>query len=339
MDRRSLIARVFDGLPQQRLPRAIFGGGLWAFAQAGLLPERLVDEPGGRFVGRLSELYDGLDTDVLFIGSGLNSFPAEAIGGTLRFEGQAAPMLAAPPIRSTADLVRAEAADLLRSPATDALARLIEGVRANFPDRFLCATSWGPFTWGMIFCDPDLLREKLTADPPFVAAVAALGARLSAAYFDRLIDRGLIDGVSIPDGAVTLMPDAAYRELVLPHQRGLFAHVRGRGVRSILHMCGDIRRQLPLYLEAGADCISVDCSVGVGEAYELFRGSTVTAGNVDAVGLLAQGDEAAVRRGVAACLRQVGNPRLRYILMPSCDLPVDTPRRNVAAFLGAADEG
>lgn len=337
MDRRSLIAGVFDGRPQERLPRAIFGGGLWAFAQAGLLPGELATDPG-RFVDALSALYDGLDTDMIFVGSGLNSFAAESIGGTLRFDGRTAPLLEQPLIRSTADLSRAEAADPLFSPSTAVLVRVIEGVRANLPDRFLCATSWGPFSWGMILCDPNLLREKLTADPPFVGAVTALGARLSAAYFDQLIDRGLIDGVSVPDGAVSLMPDAAYRELVLPRQRELFDHVRGRGVRSILHMCGDIGRQLPLYPGAGADCISVDCTVGVGEAYDLYRESTVTAGNVDAVAVIARGDEAAVRRGVAACVRQVGDPRLRYILMPSCDLPVDTPRRNVVAFLAAADE-
>ncbi|MHB8834407.1 MAG: uroporphyrinogen decarboxylase family protein [Candidatus Methylomirabilia bacterium] len=84
--------------------------------------------------------------------------------------------------------------------------------------------------------------------------------------------------------------------------------------------------------------MSVDCSVEIGEAYELYRDTTVTAGNVDAVAVLARGDEAAVRGAVAACLRQVGDPCLRYILMPSCDLPVDTPLRNVAAFLAAADE-
>ena len=328
---------MFDGRPQERLPRAIFGGGLWAFAQTGLLPAELADDPG-RFVNALSTLYDGLDTDLIFVGSGLNSFPAETIGGTLRFDGPSAPLLKHPLIRSTADLVRAEAAEPLDSPSTAALVQVVEGLRANFPDRVLCATSWGPFTWGMILCDPDLLREKLAADPPFVGAIAALGARLSIAYFDQLIDRGLIDGVSVPDGAVTFLPDEAYRDLVLPRQRELFDHVRGRGVRSILHMCGRIRRQLPLYSGAGADCISVDCSVGVGEAYGLYRESTVTAGNVDAVAVLARGDEAAVRRGVAACVGQVGDPRLRYILMPSCDLPVETPLRNVTAFLAAADE-
>ncbi len=337
MDRRGLIAGAFDGLRQERLPRAIFGGGLWAFAQAGLLPAELPDYPG-RFVDALSAIYDGLDTDLLFVGSGLNSFPAQSIGGDLRFDGRRAPLLERPLIRSTADLVRAEAAAPLPSPATDALVRVIEGVRANLPDRFLCATSWGPLSWGMILCEPNLLREKLTADPPFVSAVAALGAQLAAGYFDRLIDRGLIDGISVPDGAVTLIPDESYQELVLPWQRELFDHVRSRGVRSILHMCGQIRHQLPRYLEARADCISVDCSVGIEEAYDLYRGSTVTAGNVDAVALLARGGGAAIRRGVAACVRQVADPRLRYILMPSCDLPVDTPRQNVEIFLEAADE-
>ena len=336
MDRRSLIAGVFDGRRQQRVPRAVFGGGLWALAQSGLLPGELAADPG-RFADALSTLYDGLDSDIVFVGSGLNSLPAESIGGSLRFAGPAAPLLERPLIRCAADLSRVEALDRVDSAATSALVRVVEGVRANLPDRFLCATSWGPFTWGVVLCDQALLREKLLADPPFIGAVAALGARLAAAYFDLLIERGLIDGVSIPEGAVTLIPDAVYREHVLPRQRELLERVHGRGVRSILHMCGQIARQLPLYRGAGAGCISIDCSVGLGEAYHLYRDSTVTAGNLDAVGLLARSDEAAVRRGVGRCLGEV-DACSRYILMPSCDLPVETPRRNVAAFLAAADE-
>jgi uroporphyrinogen decarboxylase len=256
----------------------------------------------------------------------------------LRFAGPAAPLLERPLVASAADLARAKAIDPARSRSTAALVRMVEGLRASLPGRFLCATSWGPFTWGMILCDPALLREKLVTDPPFVGAVAALGARLAAAYFDVLIDRGLIDGAAVPDGATTLIPDAAYLELVQPRQRELFAHLRRRGVRTILHQCGRIAGQLPLYAGAGADCVSVDCTVAVGTAYGLWRGTLVTAGNVDAVGVLARGDEAAIRGAVEACVRQVGDPRRRYILMPSCDLPVETPRRNVTAFLAAADE-
>jgi uroporphyrinogen decarboxylase len=337
VDRRSLIAAVFDGRPQQRLPRAIYGGGLWACAQAGLAPGALADDPA-RFVTALAAFYDGLDTDIVFVGSGFNTLPAESIGGVLRFAGPAAPLLERPLVASTADLARAETIDLTRSRSTAALIRVAEGLRASLPGRFLCATAWGPFTWGMILCDPALLREKLATDPPFVGAVAALGARLSTAYFDLLIDGGLIDGVAVPDGATTLIPDAAYLELVQPRQRELFAHLRRRGMRTILHQCGRIADQLPLYTGAGADCISVDCTIGVGAAYELWRGTLVTAGNVDAVAVLAKGDEATVRGAVAACVRQVGDPQRRYILMPSCDLPVETPRRNVAAFLAAADE-
>lgn len=337
LDRRRFINEVFDGKPHERLPRAIFGGGLWAYAQAGFLPERIGREPG-RCAEALSDLYAGLDTDILFLGSGLNTFPAEAIGGTLRFEGPCAPLLARPLIGSHADLRRLGRIDLSGSPHVAALARVVAAVRQALPDRFLCATSWGPFTWAMVLCEDALLREKLATDRPFVAAVAELGMRISLAFFELLIDRALIDGISVPDGAVTLIPDDDYRDLVLPRQRELFDRVRALGPRSVLHMCGRIGPQLPLYRLAGAECISVDCSVALGDAYRLFGDAIVTAGNVDAVGVLERGDEAAVRAAVASCVGQVTDRRRRFILMPSCDLPVSTPRRNVEAFLGCADE-
>lgn len=336
MNARALIHHALDGGRNERLPRALFGGGLWAYAQAGLLPEAL-----GRdhrlFADALSGLYRDLGTDILFLGSGLNSFPAESVGGILRFSGPEAPLLARPLIGSAADLRRAGTVDLQRSPRVAALARMIEEVRANLPERFICATTWGPFTWAMILCDHDLLREKLRVDRPFVTAVADLGVRLSASWFDLLAGRGLVDGVLVPDGAATLISPEDYRELVLPPQRELFARARARSLRTILHMCGQTRPQLPLYLGAGAECISVDGHVAAGEAYELYHATTVTAGNVEAVEVIAAGEMDTIRAAVAACVGQIADPGLRYILMPSCDLPVGTPRRNVEAFLDAAD--
>lgn len=336
MDRRDSIKRVLRGESSERLPRALFGAGLWAYSQTGLRIEELVNNPVS-FAETLAGFFGALDTDIVFPGSGLNTFPAEAIGGVLSFRGEQAPLLAFPLIQKTEDARYLSKIDIASSPCTLALIEMIALMRKLLPDRFFCATSWGPFTWSMLLCEWNLLREKTATDIPFIREVCELGIRLSSAFFDPLIERGLIDGISLPEGAVTLISPDLYREAVLPLEKKIFSWAKERGIACFLHQCGDIRPQIALYPETGADCISVDTGVAIGEVYELYRDRLVTAGNADVINTIFGGDIARLRREVAACVAGISNPRERYILMPSCDLPPDTPLSNAKEFLACAD--
>jgi uroporphyrinogen-III decarboxylase len=336
MNRRDFISRVLQGERSERLPRALFGAGLWAYRQTGLRIEDLDKNPV-RFAETLAGFFGELDTDIVFGGSGLNTFPAEAIGGELGFRGAQAPLLSFPLIRKTEDARSLEKIRHSDSPHTLALIEMIALLRRLLPDRFLCVTSWGPFTWAMILCDWNLLRDKAATDRTFVREVCELGLRLSRTLLEPLMKRGLIDGISIPEGAVTLIPVDLYREVVLPCEKKLFEWVQGHGLACFLHQCGDIRPQLALYPETGADCISIDVGVPIGEVYELYRERLVTAGNVDVINTIFGGDPGVICEVVSECVRSISDPYRNYILMPSCDLPSDTPLHNVKEFLACAD--
>lgn len=336
MNGREAIRNTIKGGRGTRIPRALFGSGRWAYRQAGLSMSGLENDPRG-FAGKLAELYAGLDTDIVFAGSGLNTFPAEAIGGELAFKEEQAPLLAHPVIRSTDDARYFEQVDLSGSPHTLALIEMIAHLRESLPSRFLCCTSWGPFTWGMVLCDWALLQDRIVSEPAFIREVCELGVRLSSALFRKLIDRGLVDGIAIADGAATLVPLDLYRDLILPCERKLFEGLAGRGVARFLHQCGAIAPQAGLYPESGADCISLDTGVALGEAYTLYAPKIVTAGNIDVIKTVFGGDPPAICGAVSSSLAGIPDPFRHFILMPSCDLPPDTPPRNVRAFLACAD--
>ncbi|MBF0328370.1 MAG: hypothetical protein HQL10_04370 [Nitrospirae bacterium] len=319
-----------------RIPRALFGGGRWAYRQACLKIEQLKEKPDYS-AERLSDLFEGLDTDIIFAGSGLNTFPAEAIGGDLAFKGEQAPLLSFPIIQKAEDARCLEEVDISHSPHTAALVEMITHLRKRLPDRFLCVTSWGPFTWAMILCEWNLLRDKVVSDKNFVREVCELGVRLSSAFLEPLMERRIIDGIAIPDGAVTLIPNDLYVEIVLPCERKLFEKAKKYGIACFLHQCGDIRHQLDLYTETGADCISLDAGVSIGEVYKMYHETTVTAGNVDVINTVLAGDAALIRKAVADCIAGISDPFQEYILMPSCDIPLDTPLGNVKEFLACAD--
>ncbi len=336
MTRQEFIVRVLQGERSERIPRALFGAGRWSFRQTGLRMSEIRDDPYYA-ADRLAACFSRLDTDIIFAGSGLNTFPAEAVGGELSFREGQSPLLSAPIIQTAEDARFLQDISISNAPYAAGLIEVIRRLRQGLPDRFLCATSWGPFTWAMILCDWDLLREKTATEPRFVQEVCDLGVRLSTAFFEPLASQGLIDGIVIPDGAVTLIPNDLYRDVVLPSEKRLFDQFRQRGAACFLHQCGTIGPQLSLYPGTGADCISVDACVPINEVYELYRDRVVTAGNVDVVNVLFGGDPGRIRDAVAECISRVSDPFMRYILMPSCDLPPETPMRNVEEFLASAD--
>ncbi len=324
------------GEPTRRVPRALFGAGRWLYRQQGLRPEMLQEAPEA-FADSIGDFVEGLDTDIVFPGSGLNSFPAEAVGGELIFREGQAPLLSTPIIQKTDDARFLEKIEISASQHSRALVAMIERLRNRLPDRFLCATSWGPFTWGMIMCDWNLLRDKAATDREFIREVCRLGVRLSAAFFSLLVDRDLVDGICISDGAATLVPLDLYTDAILPSERELFDLFKGRGVARFLHQCGTITDQVPLYPLTGADCITLDAGVDLGAVYRLYEGKAVTAGNVDVIKTVFGGNETQIREAVSACLSAIPQPVRNFILMPSCDLPPETPLRNVKAFLVSAD--
>jgi uroporphyrinogen decarboxylase len=336
MDRREFIRQVLRGERGRRIPRALFGAGLWAYQQTGLRIEDLYNNPYS-FAETLAGLYNELETDIVFAGSGLNTFPAEAIGGELAYRGRQAPLLSFPLIQKTGDILSLDHIEISHAPRTLSLIDMISRLRNLLRDRYLCATSWGPFTWAMVLCDWHMLQEKCATDRAFITEICDLGVRLSMAFFQPLIDQGVIDAVSIPDGAVTLIPPHLYREVVLPAEKKLFDQVKVHGIGCFLHQCGNIGPQISLYPETGADCVSVDAGVPVGEVYDLFAGRLVVAGNVDVVNTIFAGDAASVCKAVSECISGVSDPYRNYILMPSCDLPPDTPLSNVREFLACAE--
>jgi len=336
MDRRERIKEVLLGKSGKRIPRALFGAGLWAYRQTGLVLEALQKDPQG-FAEMLAGLYAGLDTDIVFAGSGLNTFPAEAIGGELSFVSGQAPLLSFPVIEKIEDIRSLGHIDISHSPQSLSLIDMICVLRRLLPDRYLCATSWGPFTWAMVLCDSYTLQTRVVTERAFVREICDLGVRLSMAFFEPLTERGAIDGISIPDGAVTLIPSEIYREDILPAEKKLFDLVRAKGIGCFLHQCGNVGPQLSLYPETGADCVTLDTGVSMGEVYGMFAGRLTAAGNVDVINTIFGGDPASIRKAVSECVSGVSDPYRNYILMPSCDLPPGTPLENVQEFLSCAD--
>ncbi len=137
------------------------------------------------------------------------------------------------------------------------------------------------------------------------------------------------DMIGIGDAAASLISPNAYKELVLPLERKLFSAIHEAGATVKLHICGNIRNHVAFMAQSGADIIDVDWMVPLDEARELGGPEVTLCGNFDPVAVLLESSAEDVAEAARQCLKAGGE---RFILMPGCEVPPDTPEENIRAF-------
>jgi len=137
------------------------------------------------------------------------------------------------------------------------------------------------------------------------------------------------DMIGIGDAAASLVGPALYRDLVLPLETRLVAAIHDAGAAVKLHICGNTAPIVGLMARTGADVIDLDWMVPLDKARGTVGPGVTLCGNFDPVGVLLQGTPETVAAAALECLRKGGS---RFILMPGCEVPPETPEANIRAF-------
>lgn len=137
------------------------------------------------------------------------------------------------------------------------------------------------------------------------------------------------DMIGIGDAAASLSGPQIYESCVLPHEKRLIAAIHEAGARVKLHICGNINSIITLMAKSGADVIDVDWMVPLDQAREKVGDKVTLCGNFDPSGVLLQGTTRDVAEAAKDCIEKGGE---RFILMPGCEVPPNTPEENIRAF-------
>jgi MtaA/CmuA family methyltransferase len=120
-----------------------------------------------------------------------------------------------------------------------------------------------------------------------------------------------------------------YEAFVLPLEKKLIDAIHEEGAFAKLHICGNINSIIELMAKTGADVIDVDWMVPLDQARTIVGEDVTLCGNFDPSGVLLQGTPEIVADAARECIAQGGQ---RFILMPGCEVPQNTPEENIRAF-------
>ncbi len=149
--------------------------------------------------------------------------------------------------------------------------------------------------------------------------------------------------VWIEECLTDMISPAAFERLNLPPLRELIEAIRSAGMKSVYYYCGDPAGKWELLVSAGADALSLEESkkgftIDIDDVVERVAGRCAVLGNLDAMDLLAGGDEEQLRAEIArqiAAGRRAGG---RFIMSLGSPVTPETPPQRVRRYLQLARE-
>jgi [methyl-Co(III) methanol-specific corrinoid protein]:coenzyme M methyltransferase len=186
----------------------------------------------------------------------------------------------------------------------------------------------GPFTIAGCLFGVETLLLWLIDEPEQVHAAMGKATRLVGMYIGEQFRAGShVVQVGEPTASGDLISPAQYAEFVAPYHQELS---RATDLPLIIHICGNITRQLPHLAPTGFRGISFDVKTDIQAARTHLKGKKALIGYVPTA-LLLSGSPVEVRRAAAECLRESVDA-----LNAGCAVPPETPLENIRAMIAAA---
>lgn len=188
----------------------------------------------------------------------------------------------------------------------------------------------GPFTVANYLVDYQSLMPAVRMSPDQVAHAldviteALLG--VVAAYQQAGADFVTIHEMG---GSPGVLGPRVFGDLVLGRLQTL---IHAISAPTILSVCGNTNQAMELLAESGATALAVEHTNNLTRSRQLIGDRMLLFGNLDPVGLIANGTVEQVRAGKQAAI-QAGVDAV----MPGCDLYLETPEENMRELVGSDD--
>ena len=195
----------------------------------------------------------------------------------------------------------------------------------------------GPFTLAGEMMGVENFLTQL-ADPQRHADIHALLGFLTEVVTDFSLAQAEagahLVGIGDPLAGPDLLSPHWYLEFAYPYQKRLAHSLGSRKIDLVIHMCGDITKIFGQVASTGARAVELDYKVDADKCRRLNEDICII-GNIDPSGILALGTPEEVQDKAKLAIRVLGR-RGHFILGPGCDLPYETPKTNIHAFMEAA---
>ena len=193
-----------------------------------------------------------------------------------------------------------------------------------------------PFTTGMMLSDPNKFLIATIKDPEHVKAVMEISLNAAIEFCYHIIDAGGLPILVDPLASSSVISPKAYKQFALPYERRLIDFLHRYDLDVILHICGDTKPIIDLLPQSNADLVSVD-RVHMPEVITHLASKMRIIGNYD-TSKIAFSSPTIIANEIKELVRCSMHAPKGYVAATGCEIPVQTPKENVKAFVNASKE-
>jgi MtaA/CmuA family methyltransferase len=268
---------------------------------------------------------------------------AQAMGAAVDFPGDNQPMAGTgePLVQKPADIDRIPPPDPGAQGRWPLMLEALDQIRSEIGHLAYIVACFDqyPFSLACAAMGIDRLMLALIDDRPLVDALLQRCAEYTVAYGKALSDAG-VDMLSGGDSPAGLMGPLRYREVAWPWERRVIGQLKQACGKPVsLHICGNTVPLLGDLARTGADVLELDYQVDVIRACGVVGPDITIWGNLDPVGVLAQGSRRQVTDATQDLIKSFALAgHSRFVVSSGCTLAMETPPANLRAMFAAARE-
>jgi uroporphyrinogen decarboxylase len=186
----------------------------------------------------------------------------------------------------------------------------------------------GPFTLALHLLGSEIFLQMLD-DPDYVKRVMAYCTEIANKTAAAYLKNGA-DVIALVDPMTSQISPDHFAEFVAPSINAICDFIREKKGLSALFVCGDVTRNLDAMVATTADSLHVDEQINMEHLAKIAgEKNKAFGGNIKLTLTLLLGNENDAQRETITLFDACG--KRGFILSPGCDLPYDTPSKNLVA--------
>jgi uroporphyrinogen decarboxylase len=265
---------------------------------------------------------------------------AEALGCEVQYHAETVPSVKRTLFNDAYEYACVKSSRLEESTRLSEFLRAVEIMAENIDHSktILGAYVTGPFTLAGQLMGMESLFENMVLHPDAFSNVLEKTVDITITMVDKYVKKG-VDFVVVlePIASPDLISPLHFNQFVKPHLKHIVKNSGVNDVLLVLHICGNTTQILKSMLECGYDALSIDSKVEMEYAACLVKDTAVLMGNVDPVDVLLNGTPEDVKKASVSCLTNSLEAPF-FILSSGCEIPKNTPPRNVKKMVKTAKE-
>ncbi|MEN8120621.1 MAG: uroporphyrinogen decarboxylase family protein [Bacteroidota bacterium] len=292
--------------------------------------QNLIDS-GAQFE-TLKAFHDKFKPDGLFTFMDL-TIEAEALGLKINLPENDTPSVAEHPIKDKNALMELKKSYKGKSARMDVIIDVVRKMKQNI-DTTIGAYVIGPFSLaGELNGVNDLLVNTIM-DTKLTEEIIDYCTEIISEYANELYKAGA-DTVCVLEPTAVMLSEEDYEKFSLKPFKKILKNVNNKPL--MLHICGNSTHLIEKMGQSGACGLSLDAQVDLKGATKQIPVGMKLIGNLDPIEIFLNGDEQLINTKTSALIEEMKDfPN--FVLSSGCDLPLNTPLKNIEAFMNKAKQ-